>query len=225
MKRVWSPRAMVWFAILFSIFPAAIMLAINYGRYGQPKKRLLWLVTTVVVLFVVWLLDYFDPEGSKLRLIGLTVLTAWVLYAKQIVLFRKWRSQGGEVATVWSGLGICGVFLVVYITVAFALSFLEPDYLAAELIEKGEFQQAEQVLEQSRRTHPRDLDVRYNLAIVYSETEQKEAAMRELEAILARRPRDQPARKFLRELASDTSRTNSAEPLSPGDAEASAPEK
>ena len=118
---------MVWFAILFSVFPAAIMFALNYGRYGQPRKRLAWLSTIAVVLVVFSFLDYFDPDGTKLRVIGLTVLTTWILYAKQIALFRQWRSQGGQVASVWSGLGVCISFTVVYLALAFSLSLLEPD--------------------------------------------------------------------------------------------------
>ncbi len=122
-KRVWSPRALVWFAIFFSVFPAAVLFAINYGRYGQPRKRLIWLVTSGIVLFVFSGLDYFDPAGTRLRLIWLTVLTTWILYAKQIALFRQWRSQGRGVASVWSGLGICLGFVAAYVAVAFALSF------------------------------------------------------------------------------------------------------
>jgi hypothetical protein len=216
-KRVWSPRALVWFAILFSVFPAGIMFAVNYGRYGQPRKRLIWLTTTVILLVVFWVLDYFDPSGTKLRLIGLTVLTAWILYAKQISLFREWRSQGGRVASVWGGLGICLAFLVVYVAAAFALSLLEPDHLASDQIAKGEFIKAEEILNQSRRTYPTDLDVRYNLAIVYSETERKAAAMDELRAILTRKPRDPEARAFLLELTSDARGTNTAEQTSGGD--------
>jgi tetratricopeptide (TPR) repeat protein len=210
-KPVWSPRALVWFAILFSVFPAAIMFAVNYGRYGQPRKRLLWLTITAGVLVVFCTLDYFDPNRTKLRIIGLTVLTAWILYAKQISLFREWRTQGGRVASVWSGLGICVAFLVAYLAVTFALSFLEPDYLACGLIEKGDFYKAEEVLSQSRRAYPTDADVRYNLAIVYSETERKDAAVRELLAVLARKPRDQQARALLEKLTNDAETINNTE--------------
>jgi hypothetical protein len=95
-KRVWSPRALVWFAFLFSVFPAGIMFAVNYGRYGQPRKRLIWLTTTVILLLVFLFLDYCDASGTKLRFIGLTVLTAWILYAKQISLFRDCALQSGH---------------------------------------------------------------------------------------------------------------------------------
>jgi tetratricopeptide (TPR) repeat protein len=208
---VWSPRALVWFALLFSVFPAAIMFALNYGRYGQPRKRLLWLAITTGVLVVFCSLDYLDPNRTKLRIIGLTVLTAWILYVNQIALFREWRTQGGRVASVWSGLGICVAFVAAYLAATIALSFLEPDYLASDLIDKGDFYKAEEVLNQSRRAYPTDLDVRYNLAIVYSETERKDAALRELRAVLARKPRDQQAKALLEKLTDDAGTTNNTE--------------
>lgn len=123
-------------------------------------------------------------------------------------------------ASVWSGLAVCISFAVVYLVVAFSLSFLDPDYLASDLISKGDFQKAEEVLNHSRTAFPTDPDVGYNLAIVYSETQRREAAVRELQAVLARKPHDQQAETFLRELMSDAENTDSTEASEPSAAPA-----
>jgi hypothetical protein len=52
--------------------------------------------------------------------------------------------------------------------------------------------------------------VRYNLAIVYSETERRAAAVDELRAILARKPSEQAARDFLLDLTTDAAGTNNS---------------
>lgn len=205
-KAVWSPKALIWLAIFFSVFPSALMFAYNYGLYGYPKRRIFWTVLTLLVLVIFIALDFVDPEGATLRFIGLTLTTSWILYLKQINLYNKWKANGGRTASPWKGIGICIGFTAAYITLFLAFSYLYPyDYSACNYIERENWQKAEVVLLQSRRDYPDDLNVRYNLAIVYASTDRIQEATAELQSIIEANPNYEGAQEFFNDLKQEPS--------------------
>ena len=212
-RGVWSPKALVVCAILFSIFPSLIMFALNYGRYGLPRKRTLWIVVAILAFVLMRAWDLISPDWAWHRTFMLTFATVWILYIKQLSLYRQWIAHGKRKASAWSGLLICLVFIVLNLGLN-AASMLIPqdDYVAYELIHNGQYEDAERVLVESRQEYPDDLDVRYNLAVVYSETERTAMAVQELRAILKSDPHHEDAREFLHELEHQAGPEEGTEP-------------
>jgi hypothetical protein len=129
-KGVWSPRALVWFALCSGAFSASVMLAINYGRYGQRKKRLFVIVLTIVAFIAFCLLDYIDPHGRNLRIIILSVATSWIFYVRQIAMFKEWKTSGGKTASVLSGIGVSICCLMVFSAMYVVIGRIAPDLMA-----------------------------------------------------------------------------------------------
>jgi len=199
-RGIWSPKVLVVFSLLFTVFPSLIMFAINYGRYGHPRKRTAWLIISGFLFVIMLVLDFISPDWSWHRTFLLSVAIAWILYIKQIDLYRKWIASGKQKATIRSGLLICGLFFgVLIVTSAVPILLSEDDYVAYELIINEEYLDAEKVLVESSQQFPDDLDVKYNLAVVYSNTERPDMAKRELQTILKLDPDNEDAKAFLLE--------------------------
>jgi tetratricopeptide (TPR) repeat protein len=199
-RGVWSPKALVIFSLLFSVFPSLIMFALNYSRYGFPRKRNLWLFITGSLLVIMLILSFVSPEWSWHRSFILTVAITWIFYFKQIGLYRQWITSGKEKATIRSGLLICCLcFGALIATSTAAVMLTEDDYVAYELILNEQYTEAEKVLMESRQLFPDDLDVKYNLAVVYSNTERPDMAKHELQNILKIDPENEDTKAFLLE--------------------------
>ena len=199
-KAVWSPKALAVFGLLFSIIPAGIMFSINYGRYGRRKQQVMWLCILVVIFASLIAGDIAAPDWSFHRWLLVSVPTLWILYLKQVPLYRQWMAHGGKKASLWSGLLICCAFLVVVLGINAVVYAMTPDPYAYDLLTDRQYAKAERVLIDSRNLYPEDLDVRYNLAIVYASTSRPDLARKELLAILAAKPNRTDAREFLAEL-------------------------
>ncbi|MBN2162230.1 MAG: tetratricopeptide repeat protein [Pontiellaceae bacterium] len=205
-RGVWSPKLLVVLSLFFSIFPSMILFALNYGRYGFPRKRNLWLLITVILLVVLLTTGFVEPDWAWHRAFLFWMGMTWVISLMQLRLFREWIASGRPKASVLSGVLACllcigALFaaLVVAGTVE-VLLFPEEDYIAYELIENGQYEEAEQVLMAARLDFPDDLDVRYNLAIVYYSTERPELARQELMTILEDHPDHEYARTLLQQV-------------------------
>lgn len=98
------------------------MFSINYGRYGLRKQQALWLAITILLLAALLIGDMVSPAWSFHRWCLFTIPLLWIFYLKQAPLFRQWLSNGGKKASLWSGLFVCGVFLVVIFGLELALS-------------------------------------------------------------------------------------------------------
>ena len=203
-KGVWSPKTLVILAIVFSIFPAAILFALNYGRYGMPKKRNFCLVLTSLLFIIMIALEFFAPDWSWHRWFLITIGGVWVFYIKQIALYKKWINSGKKKASLWSALLICLIFLIILISViALSMFIPEDDYVAYELLINGRFEEAEKVLVQSKQDYPDDPHVRNNLALLYYDTDRIPLAKQELKALLDIDPNNQDAKSLLAEIASE----------------------
>ncbi|OGV46649.1 MAG: hypothetical protein A2X46_14560 [Lentisphaerae bacterium GWF2_57_35] len=176
------------------------MFSINYGRYGLRKKQALWLVITFLLVAILIAGDLGSPDWSFHRWCLVSIALLWVFYLKQAALFREWIAHGGRKASIWSGLLVCLGCLIVYFGIAFAISVFEFDYLAYDLLVEEKYEKAEHVLLQSRRDHPNDLNVRYNLAVLYAQTHREPEAKQELRAIIEADPSKADAKDFLQEL-------------------------
>ena len=77
-KGVWSPKALVVIAIIFTIFPSLVMFALNYGRYGFPRKRLLWIAIGMVLFAMMLIWDIASPDWTWHRAFILSVSMMWI---------------------------------------------------------------------------------------------------------------------------------------------------
>lgn len=193
-RGVWSPKALAVFGLFFSVIPAGLMFAINYGRYGRPKERLLWGVATIFLMGALLIADCVSSEVSSPRWFLLNVLLLWFMYLRQAPLYHAWINSGRRKASVWTGLLICAGFLATFFVAGVAVSSIyEDDYLAASQIESGQYAEAEAILLEARKRHPTDMDVRFNLAIVYRLQSRPRDAVAEVDAFLKAYPTDKDA--------------------------------
>lgn len=213
-KNLWSPLAIGWISLLFTPIPAAVMMAINYGRSGKQEKQKLWFFYAIVGALIYCLLmfrvslasDSQFTGSARLPLLVFYVAIAWSFYRRQSPLFENHVRQGGKKSSVlvpvlgsmlWfglaSGIGIGGELIVQ------ARDNREIDRAFA-LMREGDDLEAEVIFKRIKRKYPDDIISRYNLAVIYVNTERYSLAKWEIQQILQIAPEDKDARDFLKEL-------------------------
>jgi hypothetical protein len=112
-RGVWSPYVLAVMVLLFSGYPALILCAINFGRYGLPKKRTFWLITTPILYLLLYTLDWISPDGMRLRGLLFAVISIWITYSQQIGLHQQWKRDRKPKAPTWLAVIISIAILVI----------------------------------------------------------------------------------------------------------------
>ena len=112
-RGVWGPYVLAAITILLSGYPALILFAINFGRFGPPKKRIFWLIITPVIYILMYAMDQISPDWSAQRGLLFNITTIWIIYAQQIGLYQRWKRDQKPIAPIWLAvlisLGVIGL--------------------------------------------------------------------------------------------------------------------
>ncbi len=198
-KGVWSPYLLAAVAVLLSILPALVLFAINYGRYGFPKKRFQWFCIIVLIAPIIIALDYISPEWTIVRMFALNVAGIWLMYSQQIGLYQDWKLQKRPQGSGWQASFIVLATLILFFCI-YLIPIPQQDYLAYDLLESGRYEEAEQTLLQSKEDYPADTDIRFNLTYLYEETDRLDQAKAELIELLKIDPQNSEAQEFMEAL-------------------------
>ena len=100
-KPVWNPKSFVIISMLFSFFPAAILYSINYGRFGYPKKRNLYMILSFVLFEAVLVLVTLIPQTFMRALgMGINVGLGSYMMKDQVPLYKSHIDNGGKKASL-----------------------------------------------------------------------------------------------------------------------------
>lgn len=120
-KGAWSPYVLASIAYCFSGYPALILMAINFGRYGYPKRRTFWLSVTPILFLLLYAMDWVSGTWIVQRNFAFRILAIWITYSQQIGLHRDWKALAKPRAPVWMAvlisLGVVAVMIAVDIVV------------------------------------------------------------------------------------------------------------
>lgn len=125
-KGVWNPATIAAFVFLFSLLPAGVMAALNYGRLGRPDlKRLRMSHYILALLFLLVLGAMVAPHPRLDRLHSLFSLLLSLGYARQIYetqksLYAAHLARGGKKVSLW-GPVLLGIGFLVVTVVGFSV--------------------------------------------------------------------------------------------------------
>jgi hypothetical protein len=219
-RAAWSPTAIVWICLLFSILPAGIMHALNFERLGAPEKKKPALISVIIFsvifygfMFVTSIKPYLLPslsDGTFRTLCTVSTLgMAWHFYLSQQPLFLQHRQRGGKKASIWPPvlLSLAGMVLVTVPAFSYYAWKVIRDQnefnRAVTLMQHGKLDEAEAIFKAYRAEYPDEAVVHFNLGMVYAAKDRLPTAKNELQETLRLDPNFKDAKKYLHEVESD----------------------
>lgn len=195
----WSPMGIAIITVLLSPLSGGVLHALNYARLGQPERRRLALASNLIT---TTLLFFVTSYAGLMR--GLAWATALIIaayfYNSQEGLFRRYRSAGGQKAS----LLLPGILSVIVLTIAaVGLSYAEDiryqkDFEeAVRLMEEGKTTEAERAFRACQVVYPDDVASYWNLALIYERSGDIEKAKQELRMFISRNQNSQEVQEYL----------------------------
>jgi len=128
-RGAWNPRGIAFVAML-SVFPAAVLHALNYKRLGRPDLLRPTLVRNLVVALLAYaVVPFVGLAGTELCVLWIALLhIAGAVYCQnsQFVLFMKHVGRGGKEASVAApAFGLFVLFGVAFVLLMMAARTLD----------------------------------------------------------------------------------------------------
>lgn len=173
-KPPWNPLAILFIGIFFSFFPAGIMNAINWERFGHPEKKKSMIIFTIV-LFVIFAPVAYILAGSEYSrmLMPTYFFMSWMFYSNQKKIFKEHVAKGGARGSVGKPILLSFLFAVAYVAVVVGASYVgslteqNTQLEAGLLMLGGKYEEARPKLEKLLKAEPKDRDVNIMLARIY----------------------------------------------------------
>lgn len=202
--------------VLFSILPAGIMYALNFGRLGLPQRQrsaLYFVLGTSAIYYLIAVRALFLSDVEETTQVSLrawfqivNIVVAWRFYIGQQALFARHVRQGGRRAPLLVPFALSALFIVAvalgaetYVMKRDEQSF----YTAVALFKAGKYRDAESIFKSYKRKYPEETSVSWNLALIYANTGRDDQAKQELKELLNIDPNHKDARRFLGELEAE----------------------
>ena len=216
-RAAWSPTAIVWACLLFSVLPGGIMYALNFERLGQPQKKKTALLGVIAFCFVFYGILFaaaFKPElfpsfnEKMLRALSAagTFGMARIFYLQQKPLFIRHLQQGGKKASVWPPI-VWSVATITVVGIALVGYFIwqvnrdEQEFSRGyALMQKGKYDEAEKIFKSYQDKYPDETPAYMNLALIYADEAKLPQAKQELTELLRLDPKDKDAKDLLKDV-------------------------
>ncbi len=146
----------------------------------------------------------------RLRAVGfmMTLIVAWQLYASQRGASANYYKTGRKTASLKWPFALAFMWVGIFVgtevgveTVRSNRDYQEFERIADSMEESAaNRREAERFFQEFKQKYPEETMTRWNLAIIYTETERVKQAKEELQELLTLEPDNKEARDYLREL-------------------------
>lgn len=109
-KKLWNPKSFIIFSIFFSFIPAGIMCALNYGRIGDQRKKLITLLSTILGFIALITVVSIFSINAPIIFFPINIGVGILLRTIQRKLYEEHIQNGGEKASYFIPL-IIGLIL------------------------------------------------------------------------------------------------------------------
>lgn len=193
--KVWSPLGILIIGLFTSTLASGVLHSINWRRLGDRDRFLPSVVTVVCMDSILVLILIFYASLDVILLTGLlNIGFCWYLYRNQVHAYRRFRSSGGQRASLILPAIACFLFGV-FATKTLALAVLTLQIAeyesknsrldkAREYMYYGQMVQARACFDTLLTKDRLDTEVRFSLVRYYETTGSCDSALAELQHIL-----------------------------------------
>ncbi|EKQ51563.1 MULTISPECIES: hypothetical protein [unclassified Clostridium] len=97
--KLWNPKSFIIFSLFFSFVPAGIMSALNYGRYGNKKRKWVILISTILGFVTLITLASLLPVDAPYIFLAINIGVGVFLSINQRTLYKDHIENGGKKAS------------------------------------------------------------------------------------------------------------------------------
>lgn len=96
LKKLWNPKSFIIFSVFFSFLLAGIMCALNYGRAGDQRKKMITLLSTILGFIVLITIVSIFSINVPIIFFPINVGVGIFLMTIQRKLYEEHIQSGGE---------------------------------------------------------------------------------------------------------------------------------